>query len=129
MKFLEIFKKAFKRKEKWIPMPPYVEEDTKCDKCEYLQECIDNGNVVDCRTFYDLRSHYIKGCGSFAKCDGVDISREAVNKYALEHFGRVPETMSEREYAMEAKVIDELERMYKDNLRVDLKSAVMRKEL
>lgn len=27
---------------------------------------------------------------------GVNISREAVNKYALEHFGKIPETMAER---------------------------------
>lgn len=129
MRFLKIFKKIFKRKEKWIPLPPYVEKDTKCDKCEYLQECIDNGNVVDCRTFDDLRSHYIKGPGFFAKCQSVDISREAVNKYALEHFGWLPKSQSDRDKAMEAKIRDELERVYKDNLRVDLKSAVMRKEL
>lgn len=116
MQFWKIFEKLFKRKEKWIPMPPYVEEDTKCDKCEYLQECIDNGKVLDCRTFDDSRSHYIKGRGCYAKCDGVDISREAVNKYALEHFGRVPETMAEREYAMEAKVFDETQRMDKGKL-------------
>lgn len=28
---------------------------------------------------------------------GIDISREAVNKYALEHFGRIPETIAERD--------------------------------
>ena len=39
---------------------------------------------------------------------GVNISREAVNKYALEHFGRIPETMYERTRAMEAKILDEI---------------------
>lgn len=28
---------------------------------------------------------------------GIDISREAVNKYALEHFGIIPETIAERD--------------------------------
>lgn len=28
---------------------------------------------------------------------GMNISREAVNKYALEHFGRIPENIAERD--------------------------------
>lgn len=59
----------------------------------------------------------------------MDISREEVNKFALKHFGWLPKSQAERDKAMEAKIMDELERVYKDNLRVDLKSAVMRKEL
>ena len=41
MKFWEMFEKIFKRKK--VPSEPYVEKDTKCDKCQYLQECIENG--------------------------------------------------------------------------------------
>lgn len=51
----------------------YREKDTKCDKCKYLQECIDEGKVIDCRNIEDTRSHYIKGLGSYVKCDGVEV--------------------------------------------------------
>nr|DAV77945.1 MAG TPA: hypothetical protein [Bacteriophage sp.] len=37
----------------------YKEKDTKCDKCEHLEICLDKGNVIDCRTVCDTRSHYI----------------------------------------------------------------------
>ena len=51
----------------------HVEKDTKCDKCEYLQECIDEGKVIDCKNIEDTRSHYIKGLGSCTKCDCVEV--------------------------------------------------------
>lgn len=61
MKFKRIFENLLKKKEKWIPIEPYIEKDTECDRCEYLQECISNGNVVNCRLLDDTRDHYIKG--------------------------------------------------------------------
>lgn len=39
---------------------------------------------------------------------GVDISRKAVEQYALKEFGRVPETELERRAAMEAKIMGEI---------------------
>lgn len=39
----------------------YREKDTECDKCEYLKTCRDKGNVIDCKTISDTRSHYICG--------------------------------------------------------------------
>ena len=39
---------------------------------------------------------------------GVDISRKAVNKYALEHFGRIPETMVERDFVIADKCRTEI---------------------
>ena len=68
MRFLKIFKRIFEKKQKVDPTPR-IEKDTKCDKCEYLQECIDEGKVIDCRTFEDTRSHYIGGLG--ARCKNV----------------------------------------------------------
>ena len=59
-------------KVKTIAPKQYVEKDTKCDKCEYLQECISNGSVVNCRSFDDTRDRYIKGRGSFGRCDAVE---------------------------------------------------------
>ena len=72
MGFLKIFKRIFEKKQK-VDLAPRIEKDTKCDKCEYLQECIDEGEVIDCRTFEDTRSHYIKGLGSYTKCNGVEV--------------------------------------------------------
>lgn len=40
----------------------YREKDTKCDKCEYLEKCIIQADIIDCKTIGDARSHYI--CGS-----------------------------------------------------------------
>ena len=71
MGFWKILEKLFKRKTDEVE--PYVEKDTKCDKCEYLQERIAEGKVIDCRNFEDTRSHYIKGLGSCIKCDCVEM--------------------------------------------------------
>ena len=46
--------------ERYSPQK-YKEKDTKCDKCEHLEICLDKGNVIDCRTVCDARSHYIAG--------------------------------------------------------------------
>lgn len=67
MGFWKILEKLFKRET--VEVKPYVEKDTKCDKCEYLQECIDKGNVVYCSMSYDEREHYIRGIGAFGRCD------------------------------------------------------------
>lgn len=40
---------------------------------------------------------------------GVNISREAVNKYALEHFGRIPETIAERDAVIVDKCRTEIQ--------------------
>ena len=37
---------------------PYKEEDTECDKCESLSECIHNEHIY-CTTFQDKRSHVL----------------------------------------------------------------------
>lgn len=58
---LPIKRKHFKKPE------PYVERFTKCDKCEYLKECKENGKVIDMSTFEDNYSHYICGRGSHCK--------------------------------------------------------------
>lgn len=54
------FFRKFRRK-------PYVEKDTKCDKCKLLQECISAGNVVETTLDVDERRHYIMGLGVLCK--------------------------------------------------------------
>lgn len=46
---------------------PYIEKDTNCDKCEFIHECIEEGNVIDVTRFDDERKHYIGGIGSACK--------------------------------------------------------------
>ena len=41
---------------------------------------------------------------------GIDISKEAVEKYALEKFGRLPQSRSEMTRTMEPKIIEETRR-------------------
>nr|DAL88560.1 MAG TPA: RNA polymerase sigma-54 factor [Bacteriophage sp.] len=45
---------------------------------------------------------------------GIDISREVVEKYALEKFGRLPQSHIEMTSAMGSKIIEETRR-YMDN--------------
>lgn len=41
---------------------------------------------------------------------GIDISKEAVEKYALKKFGRLPQSRSEMTRTMESKIIEETRR-------------------
>lgn len=44
---------------------------------------------------------------------GIDVSREAVEKYALEKFGRIPQNQIERDSARDCKVMEESRRIMK----------------
>lgn len=44
---------------------------------------------------------------------GIDVSREAVDKYALENFGRIPQNFIERDFARNCKVMEESRRIVK----------------
>ena len=41
---------------------------------------------------------------------GIDISKEAVEKYALKKFGRLPQSHIEMTYARDSKIIEETRR-------------------
>lgn len=41
---------------------------------------------------------------------GIDISREAVEKYALEKFGRLPQSHIEMNFARDSKIVEETRR-------------------
>ena len=41
---------------------------------------------------------------------GIDISKEAVEKYALEKFGRIPQSHFEMASARDSKIIEEIRR-------------------
>jgi hypothetical protein len=44
---------------------------------------------------------------------GIDVSKEAVDKYALENFGRIPQSFIERDFARNCKVMEESRRIVK----------------
>ena len=44
---------------------------------------------------------------------GIDVSKEAVDKYALENFGRIPQSFIERVFARNCKVMEESRRIVK----------------
>ena len=46
---------------------------------------------------------------------GIDISKEAVEKYALEKFGRLPRSRSEMTRTMESKISEETRRHFDEN--------------
>lgn len=43
----------------------------------------------------------------------IDVSREAIEKYALENFGRIPQSFIERDFARNCKVMEESRRIVK----------------
>lgn len=45
----------------------YKEQDTKCDKCEYLEECKSKHEVIDCTSELDTKRHYIVDLGVICK--------------------------------------------------------------
>lgn len=44
---------------------------------------------------------------------GINISKEAVDKYALENLGRIPQNQIERDSARDCKVMEESRRIVK----------------
>ena len=44
---------------------------------------------------------------------GIDVSKEAVEKYALENFGKIPQNQIERDSARDCKIIEESRRIVK----------------
>jgi hypothetical protein len=44
---------------------------------------------------------------------GIDVSKEAVDKYALENFGMIPQSFIERDFARNCKVMEESRRIVK----------------
>lgn len=49
---------------------------------------------------------------------GIDISKEAVEKYALEKFGRLPQSRSEMTRTMESKIIEETRRFMRNEQNI-----------
>lgn len=99
--------------KKCIPKP-YVEKDTECDKCQYVQWCNENGYVLNNTTPECTREHFVKGRGG--KCRKEDeilsgrklselpsISRDSeIIQKAIEKFGDITyeELMNEKIYEL-----------------------------
>lgn len=45
---------------------PYAETFTKCDRCEYLPQCVETGAVIDVTSSDNDYQHYIRGI--FSEC-------------------------------------------------------------
>lgn len=45
---------------------------------------------------------------------GIDISREVVEKYALEKFGRLPQSHIEMNFARDSKIVEETKRFIRN---------------
>lgn len=69
-KILRFLRKIFGVHSPRQPHKEYIERDTTCDKCKYLNECITEGIVCSCTTIVDTREHYI--CGPASNCKAVD---------------------------------------------------------
>lgn len=52
--------------EKYNPKP-YVEKFTECDKCEYLEQCKSEGNVLNNTCVADNFAHYVYGLGAYCR--------------------------------------------------------------
>lgn len=72
-RFLNFLRKVFEvhsTSKELHKQQEYIERDTRCDRCEYLTECIENCNVIDATSIMDERKHYIKGFGDDCKKGG-----------------------------------------------------------
>lgn len=47
--------------------PKHNEEDTECDKCEHLSECMERSVVIDVTHGEDSRQHFVCGIGCGCK--------------------------------------------------------------
>ena len=46
---------------------------------------------------------------------GIDISKEVVEKYALEKFGRLPQSHIEMDFARDSKIVEETRRFMRND--------------
>lgn len=58
-----------KKKEKSKTKEHHIEHDTRCDKCDRLQECLKDDILLDVTKMSDSRKHYIRGMGAECKVD------------------------------------------------------------
>lgn len=59
-----VFKRLFRKKKAEYEYKPYIERDTECDKCEFLEQCKNDGYVINCTFSGDDKEHYMRGLGS-----------------------------------------------------------------
>jgi hypothetical protein len=43
--------------------PPHKEQSTKCDKCNSLHKCFNDGKLLECTLSGDIYKHYIPSTG------------------------------------------------------------------
>lgn len=62
---MSIFRKLLRKfgKAEETKQFEYVEEDTKCDKCEFLNKCMGNGYLIEITRLGDARSHFARDFG------------------------------------------------------------------
>ncbi len=46
---------------------PYAEKFTECDRCEYVKECENSGNVVNTTNHMDKSKHYVRGMNAYCR--------------------------------------------------------------
>lgn len=66
---MSIFRKLLRkfRKTEETKSFEYVEKDTRCDKCEFFDECEGNGDLIEIARLGDTRRHFIRGMGCGCK--------------------------------------------------------------
>lgn len=102
--FLKIFKRQ--KNETNTEFIPPVEEDTECDKCWNLKECIGKGYVINNTLPFDERTHYIKGrgCICVASCEyflGLKLSeirKMAVDEKMIDFIDKAIEQLGDITY-------------------------------
>lgn len=69
---MSIFRKLLRkfRKAEETKSFEYVEKDTRCDKCEFLEECKENGCLIEITSLEDTRSHFARSLG--CKCNALE---------------------------------------------------------
>ncbi len=62
-KLVSGIKSIFTKKEKPKTHPYYTETDTRCDKCDLLNTCLEADGLLDITKMSDSRKHYLPSMG------------------------------------------------------------------
>lgn len=96
---MSIFRKLIRkfRKAEETKHFEYVEKDTRCDKCEHIEECKENGYLIDITRLADTRQHFIRGIGCNCKLWSDLDEVKTLNDFYKYVGGKIGKKLSEAE--------------------------------
>ena len=92
----------------------HVEKETVCDGCEYLNECLAAGNLIDITVVSDDNTHHIVGPGSSCKVLDAVVVENSIKDVILTLKWFEGRVINDREHAAIKSAIDILTEAFGD---------------